>query len=283
MSPDVANVPLSVAFSGTSTTTHLEFDVDLPQTLHDFTLNLLSDPDARSAFQLDPQGSLDSAGLGDVHPADIQELLPLVLDFAPVTSLGDFGSAISGLDLDQQLDLMSTLQNTTGQQVDDNTVLGAVSGLTAAVHGVTTGFDVLGDPSTALDVVPATEITDVTKTVTDLEVTDTVGNLSNGTDVLDTTHVTDVVGDVTGNTHTGDLGVEDVLSGDITSAVGNVTGNDLSLEQVGNVGDVVSQAGNLGDVTGVGHVGDIGKIGDISGELGDVNVGGVLNDLDLSL
>ncbi|MFD4639014.1 IniB N-terminal domain-containing protein [Lentzea sp. NPDC058436] len=264
----------------------------LPQTLHDFTLNLLSDPEARSAFQLDPQGSLDAAGLGDVHPADIQELLPLVLDFAPTTALGDFGSTISGLDLDQQLDLMSTLQNTVGQQVDDNTVLGAVSGLTAAVHGVTNGFDVLSDPSSALDVVGKTEITDVTKTVTDLNVTDTVGDISNGTDVLDTTHVTDVVGDVTSGVQTGDLGVTDVLGGDITSAVGNVTGNDLSLDHVGNVSDlvsdvnvtdVVSHVGNVGDVTGVGSVGDIGKIGDISGELGDVNVGGVLNDLDLSL
>ncbi|WP_189158441.1 IniB N-terminal domain-containing protein [Lentzea pudingi] len=255
----------------------------LPQTLHDFTLNLLSDPDARSAFQIDPQGSLDAAGLGDVHPADIQELLPLVLDFAPVTSLGDFGSTISGLDLDQQLDLMSTLQNTAGQQIDDNTVLGAVSGLTAAVHGVTTGFDVLSDPSSALDVVGGTEITDVTKTVTDLDVTETVGDISNGTDVLGSTHVTDVIGDVTSTLHTGDLGVHDVLSGDVTSAIGNVTGNDLSLHEVGNVGDVVSHVGNVGDLTGVGHVGDIGKIGDISGELGDVNVGGVLNDLDLSL
>lgn len=265
----------------------------LPQTLHDFTLSLLSDPEARSAFQLDPQGSLDAAGLGDVHPADIQELLPLVLDFAPVTSLGDFGSTISGLDLDQQLDLMSTLQNTVGQQLDDNTVLGAVSGLTAAVHGVTNGFDVLSDPSSALDVVAGTEITDVTKTVTDLDVTNTVGDITNGTDVLDTTHVTDVVGDVTSGVQTGDLGVNDVLSGDITSAIGTVTGNDLSLDNVGNVtdvvshvgnvGDVVSHVGNVGDVTGVGSVGDLGKIGDISGELGDVNVGGVLNDLDLSL
>ncbi|MFJ8964735.1 IniB N-terminal domain-containing protein [Lentzea sp. NPDC102401] len=257
--------------------------MDLPQTLHDFTLNLLGDPDARSAFQLDPQGSLDAAGLGDVHPADIQELLPLVLDFAPTTAVGDFGSTISGLDLDQQLDLMSTLQNTVGQQVDDNSVLGSVSGLTAAVHGVTNGFDVLSDPSSALDAVGDTQITDVTRTVTDLDVTDTVGNISNGTDVLDTAHITDVAGDVTSNLHTGDLGVQDVLSGDLTSTIGNVTDNDLSLDHVGNVTDVVSNVGNLGDVTGVGHVGDIGKIGDISGELGDVNVGGVLNDLDLSL
>lgn len=248
--------------------------MDLPQTLHDFTLNLLSDPDARSAFQLDPQGSLDAAGLGDVHPADIQELLPLVLDFAPGTALGDFGSTISDLSLDQQLDLMSTVQNTVGQQVEDNTVVGAVSGLTAAVHGVTNGFDVLSDPHSALDVVPTTTVTDVAETVTDLGVTDTVGDISNGTDVL---------GDVTSGVHTGDLGVEDVFSGDVTSAVGNVTGNDLSLDNVGQVGDVLSNVGNVGDVTGVGHVGDIGNIGDISGHLGDVNVGGVLNDLDLSL
>ncbi|GLY48986.1 IniB N-terminal domain-containing protein [Lentzea sp. NBRC 102530] len=255
----------------------------LPQTLHDFTLGLLSDPDARSAFQLDPQGTLDAAGLGDVAPSDIQELLPLVLDFAPVTDLGDFGSTISGLDLDQQLDLMSTVHDTVGQQFDDNTVFGAVSGLTAAVHGVTNGFDVLSDPTTALDVVGGTEITDVTKTVTDLDVTNTVGDITNGTELLDTTHVTDVVGDVTGGVTAGDLGVEDVLNGDVTSVVGTVTGNDLSLDHVGNVTDVVSNVGNLGDVTGVGHVGDIGTIGDVTGNLGDVNVGGVLNDLDLGL
>ncbi|GLZ32037.1 hypothetical protein Lesp02_42250 [Lentzea sp. NBRC 105346] len=254
----------------------------LPQTLNEFALNLLSDPDARSAFQLDPQGSLDAAGLGDVHPADIQELLPLVLDFAPASSLGDLGS-ISDLSLDDQLNLMSTLQNTVGQQFDDNTVVGAVSGLTAAVHGVTNGFDVLNDPSSALDVVGKTEITDVTKTVTDLDVTNTVGDITNSTELLDTTHVTDVIGDVTSGVQTGDLGVTDALNGDITSAIGNVTGNDLSLDHVGNVTDVVSNVGNLGDVTGVGHVGDIGQIGDVSGELGDVNVGGVLNDLDLGL
>ncbi|MDX8035421.1 IniB N-terminal domain-containing protein [Lentzea sp. BCCO 10_0856] len=261
----------------------MELDVDLPQTLHDFTLNLLGDPDARSAFQLDPQGSLDAAGLGDVHPADVQELLPLVLDFASVTELGDFGSTVSDLSLDDQLNLMSTLQNTVGQQVEENTVLGAVSGLTAAVHGVTNGFDILSDPHSALDVVPTTTVTDVTKTVTDLNVTDTVGDISNGTEVLDTTHISDVVGDVTSGVHTGDLGVNDVLSGDITSAVGNVTGNDLSLDHIGQVGDVLSHVGNVGDVTGVGSVGDIGNIGDVSGHLGDVNVGGVLNDLDLSL
>ncbi|KOV83292.1 IniB N-terminal domain-containing protein [Nocardia sp. NRRL S-836] len=256
--------------------------MDLPQTLHDFTLTLLSDPEARSAFQLDPQGSLDAAGLGDVHPSDIQELLPLVLDFAPVTMLDDLGS-FSDLSLDKQLDLMNTVQNTAGQQIEDNTALGAVSGLAAAVHGVTTDFDTLGDVAGTLDVVPTTTVTDVTQNVTDLEVTDTVGDITNGTDVLDTTHLTGVAGDVTGNARTGDLGIDGVLSGDVTSAVGNVTGNDLSLNEIGNVGDVVSHVGNLGDVTGVGHVGDVGNIGDVTGHLADVNVGGVLNDLDLSL
>ncbi|MFD4669635.1 IniB N-terminal domain-containing protein [Lentzea sp. NPDC058450] len=254
----------------------------LPQTLNEFALNLLGDPDARSAFQLDPQGSLDAAGLGDVHPADIQELLPLVLDFAPVSSLGDLGS-ISDLSLDDQLDLMGTLQNTVGSQLEDNTAFGAVSGLVATVHGVTNGFDVLSDPTSALDIAQVGTVTDVTKTVTDLNVTDTVGDISNGTEVLDTTHITDVVGDVTSGVHTGDLGVTDALNGDVTSVIGNVTGNDLSLDHVGNVTDVVSNVGNLGDVTGVGHVGDIGNIGDVNGELGDVNVGGVLNDLDLGL
>ncbi|SEQ52626.1 hypothetical protein [Lentzea albida] len=63
-----------------------------------------------------------------------------------------------------------------------------------------------------------------------------------------------------------------------TTAVSAAIGDPVTVPR--NVTDVASNVGNLGDVTGVGHVGDIG---DISGGLGDVNLGGVLSDLDLSL
>src|SRR4051812_13182561 len=66
------------------------------QTLHEFTLNLLSDPQALADFNLDPQAVLDAAGLGDVSPADVQDIIPLVMDTAPASvteALGSFAAA----------------------------------------------------------------------------------------------------------------------------------------------------------------------------------------------
>ncbi|MDI5975002.1 IniB N-terminal domain-containing protein [Amycolatopsis magusensis] len=53
------------------------------QTLHDFVLNLLTDETARSAFGTDPAAALSGAGLQDVTAQDVQEVVPLVLDYAP--------------------------------------------------------------------------------------------------------------------------------------------------------------------------------------------------------
>jgi hypothetical protein len=61
--------------------------MDSTQTLHDFVLNLLTDPDARSAFALDPEGALHSAGLGDVTLADVHDVVPLVADYAPLQNI----------------------------------------------------------------------------------------------------------------------------------------------------------------------------------------------------
>ncbi len=61
--------------------------MDSPQTLHDFVLNLLSNPDARMAFQLDPEGCLHDAGLSDVTAHDVQEAIPLVVDYTPAQTV----------------------------------------------------------------------------------------------------------------------------------------------------------------------------------------------------
>lgn len=55
------------------------------QMLHDFVLNLLSDQQALADFGQDPQGFLNAAGLADVAPADVHEMIPLVMDTAPVS------------------------------------------------------------------------------------------------------------------------------------------------------------------------------------------------------
>ncbi|MDO3702752.1 IniB N-terminal domain-containing protein [Micromonospora sp. C28SCA-DRY-2] len=61
--------------------------VDGHASVQDFVLNLLADPDARSAFDLDPEGALRAAGLHDITAADVQDVVPLVVDYAPVHGL----------------------------------------------------------------------------------------------------------------------------------------------------------------------------------------------------
>ncbi|HET6501642.1 MAG TPA: IniB N-terminal domain-containing protein, partial [Amycolatopsis sp.] len=65
------------------------------QNLHDFVLSLLTDDAARSAFEADPTAALANAGLSDVTPQDIQEVAPLVADYAP--SLASLATAAPDL------------------------------------------------------------------------------------------------------------------------------------------------------------------------------------------
>ncbi|HEY0696773.1 MAG TPA: IniB N-terminal domain-containing protein, partial [Micromonospora sp.] len=102
--------------------------MDSHQTLHDFVLDLLTNPDARSAFDLDPEGALQAAGLTDVTAADVQEVVPLVMDYAPVHGLGALppvgdvtGAGTTGVIGDPN-DAIHQLQ-TIAQQVTTNPVV----------------------------------------------------------------------------------------------------------------------------------------------------------------
>lgn len=54
-----------------------------PGTLHDFVSSLINDEAAKAAYLANPLGALSAAGLGDLTPADVQEVLPLVADSLP--------------------------------------------------------------------------------------------------------------------------------------------------------------------------------------------------------
>ncbi|WP_205671773.1 IniB N-terminal domain-containing protein [Amycolatopsis sp. CFH S0740] len=54
------------------------------QTLHEFALNLLNDPQSLAEYKADPQGVLNGAGLGELNPSDVQDIMPLVMDSAPL-------------------------------------------------------------------------------------------------------------------------------------------------------------------------------------------------------
>ena len=119
--------------------------MDSSPTLQDFVLNLIYDPAARSAFELDPESALHAAGLGDITAADVQQVIPLVVDSAPVTGLqglagaDDLTTGVANLDV---AGAVSQLQAITSQVThapaavfgEINTTVG---GLNAAVIGVT--------------------------------------------------------------------------------------------------------------------------------------------------
>jgi len=65
-------------------------------TLQDFTLKLLSDPTALTQFASNPEGVLQSAGLGDITAADVHEILPLVMDYAPTHVVEAFEQTVAG-------------------------------------------------------------------------------------------------------------------------------------------------------------------------------------------
>lgn len=68
------------------------------QNLQDFVLNLLNDEGAQAAYAADPTAALAQAGLGDLTPQDVQEVIPLVTDALPnETPLGDLAVDVTGV------------------------------------------------------------------------------------------------------------------------------------------------------------------------------------------
>jgi hypothetical protein len=135
-------------------------------TLHDFVLNLLTDPDARAAFELDPQGVLVDAGLGDITEADVQEVIPLVMDYAPVgdlpglAGLSPVQDAAGGIDGDvagavrqlQDITQFAVVGHAGGS--DYNITVATAAGMSATVGGP--DFSLLADPGDTLDTVVTT-------------------------------------------------------------------------------------------------------------------------------
>ncbi|OLB65703.1 MAG: hypothetical protein AUI10_05600 [Actinobacteria bacterium 13_2_20CM_2_72_6] len=120
-----------------------------PLTLHDFVIHLLSDADARTAFDLDPDGALRDAGLHDVTPADVRDVIPLVADYAPAHVAGlsgglpAFGTSALGTDRDgvahQVQFVTAQLPGSTG-----DLTLAAAGGLRGVTSGVVGGISAVG-------------------------------------------------------------------------------------------------------------------------------------------
>jgi hypothetical protein len=269
--------------------------MDSHQTLHDFVLNLLTDPDARSAFDLDPEGALQAAGLTDVTAADVQDVVPLVVDYAPgAAGLAPVAPVAGQLGLDpltsDATDVVGQLQavpyqvgvSSSHSGVDVSAgALGAIAvdpaGLYAGAAlvpgiGLGVGPGGLGTDLTGVHDVADTLDSDVVgavDTVADPVVGDVAGTVG---DPLGTTAGLDLLHD--GGVLGGDLGVLSGTQGQADGVVGSL-GVDQTLGGLG-LGDgsgVVPPVHVPATVDGVTHQVDStlsGVTGTVSGVTGTV-------------
>ncbi|RAS65489.1 hypothetical protein C8D87_10436 [Lentzea atacamensis] len=246
-----------------------------PTTLHDFTLGLLTDLDAREAFQQDPLGCLEAAGLSDITAGDVHDILPLVLDAASVPNVEGIDDILGGElpAVDSLLQIAGNVEGVTG--VADVATPSAITALVSDVSGLG-DFSGLGDVSGTLDSVVST----VPAVPQAPEAVSTV------TDVASHVNVESVVGqavDVAGAN-----GVTDVLVKDLDAhvLVKDVIDSDVLVKDVVDVKDVANVTDNV--VQNVAQVGDVHHdLGQVIGDvkLGDLNLldGGVGNHNDVDI
>lgn len=272
------------------------------QTLHDFVLNLLTNPEARSAFELDPEGTLNAAGLGDITAADVQDVVPLVVDYAPVQGItglvptGDLGlGQIGGLD-GGATNAIGQLQSVTQQlslgvptpTADANVNVAAVGAITVDTSGVslTTGGVLPGigvAASTSGASVDLSGVHDVAGTL-DSDVVGPIG--ADATGAVDATLGTATglvpgapVGDVLGTTDSTLDTVDDQVDG-VTGLLGSVTsGVGVPPVDLPELDDTLGSDSLLSGATGtvdstLGGVG-VGGLLDGAGASGSANVAGI--------
>ncbi|MFI7650664.1 IniB N-terminal domain-containing protein [Micromonospora sp. NPDC049460] len=263
-------------------------------TLHDFVLNLLTDADAKAAFDLDPEGALQAAGLTDITPADVQDVVPLVVDYAPTQGLAPVAPVTGQLGADPLVadvtGAVSQLQTATpelsigghsGLDVKAG-VLGAITvdpaavGVTATVlpgiglgvghSGLDTNLVGVHDLAHTLDA----DVVGAVDTTADPVVGDLAGTVGNPGSVLDATD------------H-GLLGTPDgLLGGALSGTEGHVGGIVGSLGGDDPLGGLGLGDGGTGLVPPVDVPSTVGGVtGQVDGALGGVTgaVGGVTGDV----
>ncbi|MEU5910418.1 IniB N-terminal domain-containing protein [Micromonospora sp. NPDC047527] len=278
--------------------------MDSHQTLHDFVLDLLTNPDARSAFDLDPEGALHAAGLTDITAADVQDVVPLVVDYAPGQGLAPLAPSVGQLGFDPLVtdttDVVGQLQSVaqqislTSSPTGVDVKAGVLGALAADPSTVAAGVSVL--PGIGLGVGPSgldtdlTGVADVAHTldadvvqpvdgIADPLLGDVTGTVGDPTGLLGGTDPSLLGGDLTGGVLSGahgqvgglvgSLGVDDTLGG---LGLGHGSGVVPPLDVPSVVGGVTHQVDGL--VPGV-----TGTVGDVTGGLthgvtGDAHDGG---------
>ncbi len=280
-----------------------------PTTLHDFVLDLLSNPAALADFQADAEGTLAAAGLSDISALDVQEVLPLVLDYVPAGSLPALdGTSFNDLPLDavdatgaiDQLQAVTRQLALSGVSGTSDVNLAAAGALSADANGLQLfgGFSGWGVADTvgSVDASVSGDFSAVGDVAHSLDATlSTASNLSGtATGTLDGSFaggVTDSLPGVDGLPVPALGGLDvDSLTGVVNGVTGGVTGNLLG-QATHNVGGLLdpshaADALNLNGVSAlpdrpltpenvVDTVEDTGHhagVGGLLGQVGGVNV-----------
>jgi len=218
--------------------------MEFSPTLQDFVLNLIYDPGARSAFELDPHGTLEAAGLSDITAADVQDVLPLVLDYAPLgtvpataglSQVDEVTTGVAHLDVAGAVAHLQSITTQVGSGAYSDLGVAAagtmtadhlVSGVVNTGLSVTGGLDLSHDPAAGLDAVthvPVAQHAAVAGTLdtTITTATDLTGSLGVDTGSLDVSGVHEATSSVTGSLGGLGGGVDGTLHG-VDHAIGGL-------------------------------------------------------------
>lgn len=260
------------------------------QSLLDWILNLLNDPEAQAAFKADPEGYLEECGFEDVTPQDVQDVLPLVLES---NSISDGGATVNFTGGDQAAATLPAPQpgdssvesvirqiehitnNYSSTNIENNNYDNSTNQIFEDINGdITQSFDndqviASGDGSQAAggNAVAATD-----------------GGIAAGDDLdIDDSNV--VTGNVNDSILAGDVedstliggNVEDsnVVTGDDNQTGDGSAFGDNNIVGDGNDGNVVGDGNQA--VTGDGSQGAFGDGAQAVGGVGNEAIGGVGN------
>jgi hypothetical protein len=250
-----------------------------PNTLHDFVLDLLSDPTALADFQADAEGTLARAGLSDINALDVQEVIPLVLDYVPTGSLPALdGSVLEDLPLDVldagpasaifQLRAVADQLATSGVFSVGDMKAAAAGRLTADADSLSV-FSGVSSYGGLLDVAAHSK----------LSIEGDFSAVGDVTDTLDGTLAT-VSGPADGlaGTATGTLDGALATAGGVAGSLPDADG--LTSTAFGTVDTLTGVVGNVtggltgdlpvvGDLPGVGNLPVVGGVGGVGDSLGD--------------
>lgn len=229
-------------------------------TMYEFLSHLVTDSGARSAFETDPRGSLEQAGLGEMNNTEVVQAASLVMDHAPVEVVEEFVQAAQ-----------SGLARLGGNQH------------VALTYPLPSFVD--GDNEMEHESMPTPDIFSSLGDVDQMMRPSEAGNTEQTTSTTETSEDTNGSNNPVGSGNefqldrlTGDINASDISglnnSGDVNA--GNVAGNGVT-DVVGGVTDTVGGVEG-GDVMGAVEGGDVmGGLGDVAGGLQDL--GGVMPEV----